>query len=655
MTRSSTTAFFKLKLFRSLIVLLMMCAVSCSSQKESTFFLVQNKKSKVVIVKPDTPTQLQIDAIENFLKTVELATGARIPVVTISESKKIDKGKVKIIVGPSSLTQELGYSQNAIEEEEFFIKAKKNRVIILAEDLIPAVKPGNIWSDHASEKSRVTQWAFGYLLDEYLGVKWLWPGDLGTYIPEQSDFKIPEFEIKKKQPLVRRTFNPVETNKDNLDWLAYHQFSGQRKLYHFQHSFRKSADNGDWWGEFNETRPELLAKNPEGSVELYRGRDKFYKLCISNPEVAEEIIKRWQSAGSPDFWDITPNDGNGFCTCDRCMALDEKYGGKKFTKEQVWDKKDNISLTGRYAWFWNTVVTQMRQFNQNAKVGVFLYSAYRDAPKLVKLEPGIVGEMVHSMDFTSWKEWIEAGISEIGLRPNWLYMGASAPHLPLTKVGSYVEQAREHNMALIDMDCFHEYWATQGPYYYLLGRLVSRPDLNSTLIIAEYTSAFEEAAPQIKQYLEYWEEFHEKVGYNIPAGGSIWPVENGLYEQMSLKHFGERMHPLKGHWKTLPFIYTDDVLSEAYSILQDAKQNAKRDITKKRVDFLMDGLVMLEKNIAYMKAYNDDVEQDKTEALKALNQFQEDMLKKHGYWNSKDVFFMKYWGIIGKEMDTEGM
>ena len=66
-------------------------------------------------------------------------------------------------------------------------------------------------------------------------------------------------------------------------------------------------------------------------------------------------------------------------------------------------------------------------------IGFFLYSAYRDATKNLKLEQGIWGEIVHGFDFAGWKEWEEAGVSGIALRPNWWPKRALAstetPHL----------------------------------------------------------------------------------------------------------------------------------------------------------------------------------------------------------------------------------
>ena len=398
-------------------------------------------------------------------------------------------------------------------------------------------------------------------------------------------------------------------------WAAHHQVAGERVDYRFAHSFRKGQTNGDWWGRFHETRPDMLAKNPAGQVGYPNGKPDRVKLCISNPAVTEEILRLWRAAGKPDFWDVTPNDGNCFCSCDGCRKLDQEYGDVTYTKEEIWSRPPHVSLTDRYVWFWNQLIREMRKQNPNAKIGVYFYSAYRDPPKRLRLEDGIVGEIVHGFDFEFWKSWQAVGAKEIGLRPNWWHMGANAPHLPLHTVGSYIEQARENGMRWIKMDTLVEYWAAQGPYYYLVARLIARPDLSTEEIIAEYCDAFGAASADIRRYLDFWEEYHQRVAYNVPAGGSLSQDPDGLYERVCREQWGSVVHPLSGHWRTLPWIYTPEVLARGRAILDDAESKASDDPTRLRIQFLRDGLTQVEKTAAVLKAKKTDRETP----IRALN------------------------------------
>lgn len=637
------------------VVIIVFCALclsimGCQTREQDAPMLVKNGKAKAVIIMPEEASELQREAIVDFVDKVRQASGATIDTLTEAEGLK-KHGVAKIVFGPSQLTKKLGVDDADLKDEEFRIIPQGEYLIILARDIIPEVVPGNIWRSKKAENSRVTQWALGYLLDRYVQVRWIWPGELGTYVPELESISLPDTVVSFQQPLVRRCFNVIEENKKNLLWLGYHQFSGERQDLHFQHSFKQGGDNGDWYAKYHETHPEYLAKNPEGKVPPPR-KKAFYHLCISNPDVADLIVERWVDAGMPDYWDITPNDGNGFCTCDNCQELDLVYGGQRYSKEEIWKKPKNVSLTDRYVWFWNQIIEKMSALNPEVKVGVFLYSAYRNPPKKLKVSEGVIGEIVHGFDFKYWTEWQDVGVMEIGLRPNWLYMGASGPHMLLHKIGAYIEQARDNGMTLINMDCFHEYWATQGPTYYLITRLIARPDLNTEQVLDEYCEAFGAAAPKIRAYLNYWEDYSEKVAFNIPAGGSLTQDDNGLYAQISREQFGEVMHPLKGHWKIMPYIYNQEVLNPAYQILEEAQHLTTNESGLKRIDFLKDGLKMVERSSQYMLAKSDD---EKRMYMSDLERFGTEMSKKYGYWNSKDSFFIKYWGLYDKEMDSSEM
>ena len=624
--------------------------VSCSRQ-EGDHLIVSGGEANAVLVVPEDLCPLQQVALDDFRRTIMKASGAEIKLVSEDEMEGIPDKTVRIILGPSALTSTLGYPGENLLPEEFQITSKGKNIIVLARDIRNSGEDQKITNSAEELDSRVTSWAFSYLLDRYVGVRWLWPGELGTHIPEQEDILIPRLDVRYQQPIGRRTFNLIDPGPELLQWAAHHQVSGLRIPYKFRHSFRDGQDNGNWFNRFHESNPEYLAKNPDGIAARYNNREDRFKLCISNPDVAGQIIRDWETAGMPDFWDVTPNDGNGFCTCENCRDLDLKFGDVSYTREEIWTRPGHVVLTDRYVWFWNQLITRMRQKNPNAKIGVYFYSAYRNPPKRQKLEEGIVGVIVHGMDFSYWESWQEAGAGEIGLRPNWWHMGACGPNLPLRQVGNYIEKARDAGMVMLYMDTMMEYWPTQGPYFYLVARLVARPDLDTESIISEYCETFGSASAYIRKYLQFWEDYHKEVAYNIPAGGMLSQDPDGIYERVCREHFGGPQHPLRGHWKTLPYIYTEDILGEARQILDEADQAAAGEKTVLRINLLRDGLEWVEKAAAYMGA----PEQGKEASLKLLAEFKKAMQGKYGYWNTKDIYMMKYWGIIGEEFDLSGM
>lgn len=626
---------------RMLCVLVLLINFTACSPFKKDLTLVKNGRANCVIVVPSELNELQKIAIEDFTRTAHCSSGAEIPVISEQQEAELHKRTIRIIVGPSPMTEKFGCKADDLKEEEFRIITIDNTIIILAQDI---QRPSSV------QDSRVTTWAFSYILDNYVGVRWLWPGELGTVVPKHKTIRIPELNIRKQTELLERRLRS-QYNPDITLWTAHHQVAGKRVNYRFAHSFRTSGDNGEWWERLHKTHPDYFAKNPSDKISYTNNNKEFFQLCISNPAVTDEIVRLWEQAGKPDFWDVTPNDGSGFCTCDSCRALDMKYGDVSYTKEEIWNRPEHVFLTDRYVWHWNRLIKIMREKNPNIRIGVYFYSAYRNPPKKLKLEEGIIGEIVHGFDYTFWKAWQDAGAKEIGLRPNWWHMGANGPNLPLHQVGKYIEQARAGGMLLIDMDSMNEYWAAQGPYYYLVARLIARPDMNTEDIITEYCESFGKASADIRRYLDFWEEYHMKVAYNIPAGGALSQNPDGLYETICREKFGRVLHPLDGHWKTMPYIYNSEILAKAYAILNDAEKKSDTKETSLRIDFLRDGLNQVRKVITLLEASGEK----KGEALKNLADFSQDMQNKYGYWGSNGISVMRYRGVIGKDLELNGL
>ncbi|MEM6687875.1 MAG: DUF4838 domain-containing protein [Planctomycetota bacterium] len=637
------------KIFFAIPFALAFLVATASRWASAEHTLVKEGSANCVIIMPSSPSPQQRFAIDDFLRTLKKASGAEIPTVTPERVTEVPASHVKILIDQKLAHQTLGVLKHDLQDEEFFIRSRGDSIIIAARDLT---------NRHDDKQSLVTTWALSYLLDRHLGVRWLWPGDLGTVIPQAKTISVPKLNVRWQPKLVRRSFNinlipKAKTGDDDALrlWAAHHQAAGERVNYRFAHSFRKGSMNGDWFGRFHEAKPEMLARGPDGKVGYPKGKPDRVKICISNPDVTDEILRLWRTAGRPDFWDVTPNDGNCFCCCDDCRALDEKFGGVTYTKDEVWRRPPHVNLTDRYVWFWNGLIRKMRVENAKAKIGVYFYSAYRDPPTQLRLEPGIIGEIVHGFDFELWKSWQAAGASEIGLRPNWWHMGANAPHLPLRTVGAYIEKARDSGMRWIAMDTLVEYWATQGAYYYLVARLIARPDLTTKDIIDEYCDSFKESSNAIREYLHFWESYHRTVAYNIPAGGSLSQDAKGLYEKVSRERFGSVVHPLRGHWQTLPWIYPPEVLDQANLKLTLARNLAGDEVTRRRIDFLIDGLGQLERTIAIVKTPKND----RGKLIKPFKQATRVNQQKHGYWGLDGLWIMSHWGVFGKEVNLEGM
>ena len=134
------------------------------------------------------------------------------------------------------------------------------------------------------------------------------------------------------------------------------------------------------------------------------------------------------------------------------------------------------------------------------------------------------------------------------------------------------------------------------------------------------------------------------------------------------------MHPLSGHWKTMPYIYNQEILKEAHTILDQAEKKEENQDIRLRISFLRDGLNQVSKVVAFLEAPKNKqavnpmdnqgnvivskgsgLTDKQFEALKELNNFSEEMEKKYGYWARNGIDVMKRRGVIGASVSLDGL
>lgn len=553
--------------------------------------LIDNGALQSEIVLGQQPTRVDRAAARELQWHLKQAAGCEVPIVAAADAgQSKPSARVQIFVGDTSAARAAGIDATSLRPEEFRIKTSGKGLFLVGH--LPVAEEGAI---RKPPPSQAVRYATSYFLDRQLGARWLWPGKLGTYVPRQATISIPALDVTARPELEKRNLRihlgaahgtagvprmvsdeVAERMVDEAeDWSLRHML-GSRTEFDFGHSF------GKWWDRFSQTHVEYFAHPPEGAKQPYPFAERV-KLCVSHPGVAEQIMADWTDAGKPDNWNVCPNDSRGFCTCERCRALDGVPGQ---SPEVIWNSSEAV-LTGRYVTLWNELMCRMKPLNPKATLSSYAYSAYRQPLPGMKLEDGIVLGMVdqhYARD--EWQAWRNAG-ARLFLRPNWWHTGASAPYLPLHRQGEFFRFAQQEGMIGFDFDSLLGQWGTQGPLYYLIARLSARPDLSVDDVLTEYVGAFGSAAPAIRRYLQYWEAYSER------CNPQQWPEvagEEGLFSQVASKLGLPNKSSRNGHM-VLPHLYGGDVIAKAEAILDQARALAAADEEAlERVQFLRDGL-----------------------------------------------------------------
>jgi hypothetical protein len=539
-----------------------------------THQLIRDGRPTCIVVVARRATETQRLAADVLRDHLQQACGKSIPLVDERAASASHDASVQLVITDASA----GFAA-----EQYTIRSDGSRILFAGHDEGPLFGAPH---DIVGESSPGTLYAVYHFLDRYVGVRWLWPGDAGTYVPRHCDLSVPDLDVRTRPDLEQRRINvpqnlqPESLHHDAILWGYAHHF-GNRTDLRFVHSFPH------WWEQYHEQYPHLFAAPPEGQSQPFP-RERGVKLCVSQPDVVDFIVEEWRSAGRPASWCVGPNDGAGWCTCANCRTLDNDPGQ---SMADIWHSR-GVCLTGRYTHLWNQLLPRLRTERPDARLSCYAYSTYRETRADTSLHEGVVLAVVHTYDERArqqWRNWSAVG-AQLFLRPNWFHMGACFPHLPLHRAGDWLCFARGEALCGIWFDSLLGYWATQGPFYYLVARMGARPDLSVDDIIDEYCRAFGAAAGTVRDYLAYWEARTEELAVPVPAGGALSQNVDGLHER-TCRDMGINVHPLHASWHILPVVAADPVLAPARDLLATARVQADGDaLVLARLDFLSDGL-----------------------------------------------------------------
>ena len=261
------------------------------------------------------------------------------------------------------------------------------------------------------EKSRV--WLFGNdsskllhgtrdavydFLERFAGVRWLWPGEIGTVADPQEPVAMPDERFVYVPPFRRRLTSsfsyPAGQSPEELRnlgvWLSHRHVGSSlsSRGSGFQHAFESLMPRSKYGKEHPEyyalVSPERWIGEPKPTKPT-RLSDPFmtgpWQLCTSNPGVRRIVAEKLIAAKTDAIQSISPNDGYGFCECEACRAQDPEGQGIV---------GNSYNLTDRMYDFLCDVAWRVYRASPTSKVGLFSYSCYSGVPtKKFKLPPNV--------------------------------------------------------------------------------------------------------------------------------------------------------------------------------------------------------------------------------------------------------------------------
>lgn len=322
--------------------------------------VVITAKNVEIVVPPGSPQVVRFAAEE--LKTLlGEVLGGTVPVVNGPSS-----GRNSIILGLNKYSAAVGISTNDLVRDAFVLKTKPGRIYIVGRDSAKANPKRDmgrgVW---ANMYERATLFGVYEFLERYAGVRFYFPGELGTVVPKKDQVAVPQIDfVVAPDWTVRNTGigsgtwfegEDRDNHKNPIRFLNHYRLRLQTRYRPFCHGQVKLH----LLERFGKTHPEYFWLRPDGTRQLEQGLRMGGQLCHSSG-VWEEIYQDAKSylrgepatvrgvltrAGKPGweysfqentFFDVMPQDGMRQCMCEKCQAAYRKDDPANFATELLW-------------------------------------------------------------------------------------------------------------------------------------------------------------------------------------------------------------------------------------------------------------------------------------------------------------------------------
>lgn len=565
---------------RYALALMLAALMSVQPPGRADVVLVSDGQARATIVVPRNALPVVLYAAAELKYHVKRATGIELSIA--QEGKEPEQPAARIYLGGCEAARKAGLTVDQAPES-FVIKTIAGHLYIVGGDsegssLLSSTQGGTLFGVYE-------------LLEDVMGVRWLWPGKLGEVVPKTETVVVPSGEKRWQPPMLWRGLRTTlrgsfakgaysrtafgQVRNDERVWLRRHRMGRSIKIS-YGHAFTK------WWDKYGESHPEYFNQLPDGQRRPHRA-PTVVSMCVSEPKLWQQIVDNWWEArakGGPRNVNVSENDVSGLCTCPRCLKWDEPLLPKPASKRYMGPEPGCRVVSNRYARFYRAVQELASKRDLDVVAAGYAYVNYFPAPSPeVRLNDHIFVGLVPDTFFPrtkedqkwvleQWEGWARTG-ARLFLRPNYFLDGYCLPYIFVHQFADEFGHAARHGMVATDFDSLTGMWAAQGPNLYALGRLHVRPRAAVDTVLREYYSAFGPAAEPVKAYFAYWEQVTKD---RHPAR---------VEAQLGWSSFPRGVHK----------VYTPALFAKGRALLDAAVTVAKPDpLASARVEFLAKGL-----------------------------------------------------------------
>jgi hypothetical protein len=457
--------------------------------------VVDNQPRAVIVVADDASKQLR-DAALVLQKYVRQSTGAQLP-IHIGRSAYTDAQKLEI----SKLDGD-GFVLKGIDAKSYVITGPTD------------------WG---------TEFGVYEFLERYLGVRWLFPTEDGTHVPQKKTLDVPDDEVRQQPAYWSRQVYPIaESWKENTSFRGAAAEWGRRNRLHTRIEFHHNLKNLFPVSKYGQTHPEFYPLVDGKRYIPKDDKDFEWQPNFTAPGIVEEAARNikqyFKDHPEATSYSLGMNDSRRFDESPATVALDG-------------DKKNYLGIgdvSNSYFTWANAVVTEVLKEYPDKWFGTLAYSRIAEPPTKVKPHPRIVPFITYDR-----MKWIEPEIAKQGKELTLRWTAASpvvgwydyaygayyqVPRVYPHQMQNYFKWGAQNGVGLHFSELIPT-WG-EGPKSWIYLKLQWNPNQNVDALLDDwYTAAVgEKAAPKLREYYAIWEKF-----WTTTAIKSKWFTPDGQY------------------------------------------------------------------------------------------------------------------------------
>ncbi|NSW58368.1 MAG: DUF4838 domain-containing protein [Armatimonadetes bacterium] len=424
--------------------------------------------------------------VATVVEYVRKSTGAELPVVDLAAGE-IPDGTLVFIGRGEYVDRQIGADLDRLDPSGYIIRAVDGRHLVIA-----------------GPTSEGTEFGTYEFLERFVGVRWLFPTEIGEHVPRTETLVVPANVYLRDEPAFMQV--PL------LASMPTHQTWARRMRFWTRLNFHHSLVDMFPPAKYAKTHPEFFPIPKAGATQRYLPSDNDYSWqpCFTAPGLVDEAARIITEAldRNPRIrsYSFGVNDSNLYCQCENCR--EEYIQGEEFLGMACYSDV-------YFKWV-NAVVDKVLEKHPDAWFGCLAYSHVGKPPVKVDVHPRVIPFLTYdSMQLLDperrrdHEALVQAWAAKCTFLGRYDYTYGDhhvPPRIYLHHWADCVRWARDHQVRAWYAETYPFFG--EAPKYYVMAKIWWDPDRDVDALLEEwYRLAFGRAAAPMKAYFDHWEDY----------------------------------------------------------------------------------------------------------------------------------------------------